>query len=379
MFDEDDFDAVRMENSNVILFRTNVQADMKTKVVQPVSLACTATFGAAATNEHVYNVVAAPLVAEALTGKSATLLMFGPTGSGKTYSMSALQEAIGRALCHGSSVMVQCVEVVGKALRDLGSSEGTLLDAHTQAKSIPVRSPEHLEVLLQVASERRATACTDRNEESSRSHAVCRLSLASGATLTLVDCAGTECRHDSLYHSKSRQQESNQINASMFALKECLRAKRDGLCIPYRSHPLTRLLQDSIELDQLSVLCTLAPNGTDFEHSHRTLQTIASLMPHSIEEWEEKVVQVDVTPKMKAPKSWSHDELVDWMSEKRLNGWSPLPSHVGGREIMRMSKIQLRAVLNGNDTLAEKLYSRLRVECDLVARYELKRRIATKH
>lgn len=38
--------------------------------------------------------------------------------------------------------------------------------------------------------------------------------------LLLIDCAGTERRKDAMYHSKERQQEGAEINASLHALKD---------------------------------------------------------------------------------------------------------------------------------------------------------------
>ena len=43
--------------------------------------------------------------------------------------------------------------------------------------------------------------------------------------ITLIDCAGSERRNDSLYHDKERQKVSAEINASLYALKSCIRAR----------------------------------------------------------------------------------------------------------------------------------------------------------
>merc|ERR1711998_73167 len=98
-----------------------------------------------------------------------------------------------------------------------------------------------------MAHSRRATSATDANSVSSRSHAVCTLRLcASEGQLMLVDCAGTERRKDSMYHSKERQLEGADINASLHALKECVRLRGEaGGKVPshaYRASALTKVL-----------------------------------------------------------------------------------------------------------------------------------------
>ena len=142
-----------------------------------------------------------------------------------------------------------------------------------------VKSGEDLLALLRLGKSRRATAATDVNGGSSRSHAVCQLILdcpsdAQGAPggmgeelepsasegnssashyglLTLVDCAGSERKEDSIYHSKERQRESTEINASLYALKECVRARALKLRgkvvkVPFRTSNLTKVLMESL-------------------------------------------------------------------------------------------------------------------------------------
>lgn len=55
---------------------------------------------------------------------------------------------------------------------------------------------------------------------------MCRISVeGSRGSLTLVDCAGSERKEDSMYHTKEQREEGAQINASLHALKECVRMR----------------------------------------------------------------------------------------------------------------------------------------------------------
>jgi len=130
---------------------------------------------------------------------------------------------------------------------------------------------------MQIGHHRRHTESTSANDTSSRSHALCLVRLSNGGKLVLVDCAGTERRKDSMYHTKDRQVEGAQINASLHALKECIRHKAESNHVPthiYRSSGLTKLLADAFTGNgQLCVFCTVSPCATDVDHSLTTLRT----------------------------------------------------------------------------------------------------------
>merc|ERR1719336_2468833 len=137
---------------------------------------------------------------------------------------------------------------------------------------------------MKAAHARRATSATDANSVSSRSHAICSLRLLhSGGRLLLADCAGTERRKDSMYHSKERQQEGAEINASLHALKECIRYFTTQQRVPghaYRASSLTKILADAFirgSSARLAVFCTASPCATDTEHTVATLRMGMSL------------------------------------------------------------------------------------------------------
>lgn len=87
-----------------------------------------------------------------------------------------------------------------------------------------------------------------------------------------------------------------------------------------------------------------------------------------------------------APRSWSHQELKDWLAKHGLldnnNKSSRIPCHVNGQMVMRMSKAQLLdSFYEGDDCIinkkkAETLFRRLRLESDRADRLQLKKRVA---
>ena len=129
--------------------------------------------------------------------------------------------------------------------------------------------------------------------------------------LTLVDCAGSEWAADSAVHNKSRQREGAEINTSLHALKQCVRAfserTRTGrpVRMPFRDSLLTRLLADSFQGSasgpdaglsacRLAVLGCVSPASTATEHSISTLRTVMELAGASeeVESWTTPVRRV---------------------------------------------------------------------------------------
>ena len=345
---------------------------MKTKTVEPVQFPCSRAFDEAATNEQVYQQVGQPLLDHAEKGGLATLLMFGQTGSGKSYTMLGIEQALAGKLFTGRQrhVVVQFIELAGQNCNDLLQDENSTGGAtvrivdqddgtvnYANALSIPVNNHKDFKRLLRDAKQRRATEATDKNSVSSRSHAICQITLFEQeqrlGVLTLVDAAGSERRNDSMYHSRSRQDESVEINKSIYALKECIRArtlrkKKPGTFIPYRASNLTRVLRESFERPdaELAIIATVAPNASDTEHTYRTLETVLSLWGMTPTLGPVRAIMPQVSkPLDESPSKWSHDDLVKWLSQHGCLGDKPVPTSMDGKAIMKMTSLQFRLVL----------------------------------
>ncbi|CAM9623203.1 unnamed protein product, partial [Phaeothamnion confervicola] len=102
---------------------------------------------------------------------------------------------------------------------------------------------------------RRAVSSTQMNADSSRSHLVCSILLSSTnrrtgtavrGKLTLVDLAGSE-RVGKSGASGDQLKEAQSINKSLSALGDVIAALTSGgKHVPYRNHPLTMLMSDSL-------------------------------------------------------------------------------------------------------------------------------------
>ena len=91
--------------------------------------------------------------------------------------------------------------------------------------------------LMEAGSANRSTGTTSKNADSSRSHAVLQLSLknnrgrkagAEHGRLTFIDLAGSERGADTSQASRATRLEGAEINTSLLALKEVIRALATG-------------------------------------------------------------------------------------------------------------------------------------------------------
>jgi len=145
-------------------------------------------------------------------------------------------------------------------------------------------SAEDFLELIHEGNQARTTHCTEANDTSSRSHAICQIMLRDRKTdklrgkLSLVDLAGSERGSDTKQHNADRRGESAVINTSLLALKECIRAldshKRGAKHVPYRSSTLTLILKDCFtsENARMSMIATVSPGASSADHSLNTLR-----------------------------------------------------------------------------------------------------------
>lgn len=177
-------------HDKVVVHKCEMGPDMRQQAVKRLSFPVSAAFDQNCTNDAFYDEIAHPLVQLAKQGGLATILMYGQTGSGKTYTMTAIETRAVQDLFQGPSlgnntrVQIQFVELAsvtrdllskGEAVRIVEGPDGTV--RFLNATNLLVKSPQELLQAIARGKSLRATHATDKNGESSRSHAVCQISL----------------------------------------------------------------------------------------------------------------------------------------------------------------------------------------------------------
>eukprot|EP00930_Biecheleria_cincta_P016695 TRINITY_DN13476_c0_g1_i1.p1 TRINITY_DN13476_c0_g1~~TRINITY_DN13476_c0_g1_i1.p1 ORF type:complete len:470 (-),score=83.59 TRINITY_DN13476_c0_g1_i1:122-1531(-) len=378
----DEFDVVSVRGGvQVVVHSCLTKADLKSLYIHHQGFQFHHAFDERASDEDVYHQCAFSAVEHVRSGKVATLFMFGQTGSGKTHTMHGVVERAASHLFAGcdTSYHVSAFEIAGKSMRDLlctdTARELRLLDdksnrtrvvgaAVLEAKS----SDELLEAILE-SQTRRATKATQANDTSSRSHAVYQVAGPRGALLTLVDCAGSERREDTTQHDAQQQKEAAEINATIFALKECfrvMRAPKGGQQPPYRSSLLTRVLSDSFGNPDARVVAigTVSPSASDTEHCLSTVRSLMELQGSKLafEEKEDIVRRRVVEPH---PRTWTEAAVKQWL-ESAANGAAKrhvarLTKGTDGKNLIRWPVQRFAQLCEGNAILGQKLFEELRL------------------
>lgn len=109
---------------------------------------------------------------------------------------------------------------------------------------VQVDTVEAIMSTLQIGMHLRASGATGANAESSRSHAIMQMVLKHNGRLyskiSFIDLAGSERGADTMHTDKQTKIDGAEINKSLLALKECIRAlDLDKKHTPFRGSKLT--------------------------------------------------------------------------------------------------------------------------------------------
>lgn len=372
--------------TRLVLHSCMFQADLKTPFVNHVEFEFDHVFGEEAHNNEVYRLAAFELVLNAKQGGAGTIFMFGQTGSGKTHTMTAIEEMAAESLFEGCDagggpwLSVQFVELRGNRCFDLLVSRSKDQQPELRlregadglffadgATTLQPSSPQQLCAILLQAHARRATVATEANSVSSRSHALCTLRLLkTQGLLTLADCAGTERKKDSMYHSKERQQEGAEINSSLHALKECIRHLALRKEVPpqnLRASSLTKLLAGAFasqEAAKLAVICTVSPCASDTEHTLSTLRTGMALSGRGAEKEVREQISKSRGEEPLHPSKWDTSQVRDWLAEVGYRDVGEgLPQDFTGKMLVRVPESRFVQLCSGDERRGQQLFALL--------------------
>ena len=239
-------------------------------------------FPPSSTQQDIYDFGVKGIIDSVLDGYNGTVLAYGQTSSGKTYTMQGEMDEerkkgiIPRMIHHvfkyiykneGTDFMIKVsmIEIYQEKIRDLfdcsrvnlnireDSIKGIYVDGASERY---VASTNDVLALLEMGSANRAQAATNMNEHSSRSHSIFILTInqtnkqegfSKIGKLYLVDLAGSE-KISKTGATGHTLEEAKIINKSLTTLGRVINNLTDGKSthIPYRESKLTRVLQESL-------------------------------------------------------------------------------------------------------------------------------------
>ncbi|KAM8763803.1 kinesin-like protein KIF13B isoform 2-T2 [Rhynchonycteris naso] len=269
--------------------------------------------------DAVFKCLGENILQNAFDGYNACIFAYGQTGSGKSYTMmgTADQPGLIPRLCSGLfertqkeeneeqsfKVEVSYMEIYNEKVRDLLDPKGSRQTLKVREHSVlgpyvdglsklAVTSYKDIESLMSEGNKSRTVAATNMNEESSRSHAVFKITLThtlydvkSGTSgekvgkLSLVDLAGSE-RATKTGAAGDRLKEGSNINKSLTTLGLVISAladqsagKNKNKFVPYRDSVLTWLLKDSLGGNsKTAMVATVSPAADNYDETLSTLR-----------------------------------------------------------------------------------------------------------
>ncbi|XP_046435155.1 kinesin-like protein KIF3A isoform X1 [Neodiprion virginianus] len=278
-----------------------------------------AVFDTDSSQVDIYNETARPIVDKVLQGYNGTILAYGQTGTGKTYTMSGaktspqlrgiipntfahifghIAKADENQKLHFCRFLVRAtyLEIYNEEVRDLlGKDQNTRLEVKERPdigvfvkdlSGYVVNNADDLDRIMTLGNKNRVVGATAMNVSSSRSHAIFTITVESSqlgddgeqhvkmGKLHLVDLAGSE-RQSKTKATGVRLREATKINLSLSTLGNVISALVDGQSshVPYRNSKLTRLLQDSLGGNSKTLMCAnISPADMNYDETISTLR-----------------------------------------------------------------------------------------------------------
>ena len=297
---KNDQDIVDIRNNRqVVVKELKVKVDL-TKYIEEHAFNFDLAFDETVTNEQIYLQTVRPMIEAAFHKIKVTCFAYGQTGSGKTFTMMGNRRQIpGLYLLaafdiytllqnyKGYTIWVSFYEIYCGKLFDL-LNERKILTAREDGKQnicitgLTEKKAEDINILMQIIEyglNCRTVGVTGANADSSRSHGIIQikikdLNMKDYGKISFIDLAGSERAADTIDVNKQTKFDGAEINKSLLALKECIRAlDQDKKHTPFRGSKLTLVLRDSfIGNCKTLMIANISPALGCSEHTLNTLR-----------------------------------------------------------------------------------------------------------
>ena len=308
-FAQNDIDIISTERNNTIIVKELKNKVDLTKYIEEHKFTFDRTYGDNSSNQLIYNEMLKPMIEAAFNKTKITCFAYGQTGSGKTYTMLGnnhikndngpqtpglyllscidMFNFLKKKEYQNLELWVSFYEIYCNKLFDLLNNKNVLQAREDGKGNICIvglveKHTKNIEELLDIIDfglNSRTVGITGANLDSSRSHAILQISIKTKekeiySKISFIDLAGSERAVDTIDTNKRTKIDGAEINKSLLALKECIRAldleKRHK---PFRGSKLTLVLRDSFIGNCLTLMiANISPCLSCSEHTLNTLR-----------------------------------------------------------------------------------------------------------
>ena len=359
-FAQNDIDIITTEKKNTIIVKELKNKVDLTKYIEEHKFTFDRTYDENSSNQLIYNEMLKPMIEAAFNRTKITCFAYGQTGSGKTYTMLGnnhikndngpqvpglyllscidMFDFLQKYEYSNLELWVSFYEIYCNKLFDLLNNKN-ILQAREDGKGnicivgLIEKQTKNIKELLDIIDfglNSRTVGVTGANLDSSRSHAILQINIKtkdkeSYGKISFIDLAGSERAVDTIDTNKRTKIDGAEINKSLLALKECIRAldleKRHK---PFRGSKLTLVLRDSFMGNcQTLMIANISPCLSCSEHTLNTLRYADRVKelrkPRHEREGENNKNNNNIINNLKTKKSRESDLLAELLMMPRNN------------------------------------------------------------
>ena len=304
-----DIDIITTEGKNTIIVKELKNKVDLTKYIEEHRFTFDRAYADESSNQQIYEEMLKSMIDAAFKKTKITCFAYGQTGSGKTYTMLGnnhikndnnpqvpglyllscidIFNNLKKKEFSNLDIWVSFYEIYCNKLFDLLNNKNVLQAREDGKGNICIvglieKNTKNIQELLDIIDyglTSRTVGITGANLDSSRSHAILQISIKTKqgenySKISFIDLAGSERAVDTIDTNKKTKIDGAEINKSLLALKECIRAldleKRHK---PFRGSKLTLVLRDSFIGNCLTLMiANISPCLSCSEHTLNTLR-----------------------------------------------------------------------------------------------------------
>ena len=304
-----DIDIITTEGKNTIIVKELKNKVDLTKYIEEHRFTFDRAYADESSNQQIYEEMLKSMIDAAFKKTKITCFAYGQTGSGKTYTMLGnnhikndnnpqvpglyllscidIFNNLQKKEFSNLDIWVSFYEIYCNKLFDLLNNKNVLQAREDGKGNICIvglveKNTKNIQELLDIIDyglTSRTVGITGANLDSSRSHAILQISIRTKqgenySKISFIDLAGSERAVDTIDTNKKTKIDGAEINKSLLALKECIRAldleKRHK---PFRGSKLTLVLRDSFIGNCLTLMiANISPCLSCSEHTLNTLR-----------------------------------------------------------------------------------------------------------